>query len=267
MQKKGKGGFLFISHSHKDMDKVRLLRNSLEEAGYEPLCFYLKCLDDNIDELDDLIKREIDAREWFVYAISDNSRDSDWVQKECEWRTREESKNKQILKWNLESNVSVDEVSKKLIKGLRVNIIHSSDDSEFVAKLITKLREKDLQVTADMNIARKDWKKWENKIRDNIEKSSNYGANIVIFSKNSVNSYYLKRKVEVAHFRGSLIIPVFIDDVELETRMEFILCKSRSIIASTFSKKPIKDEKDLNLFVERVVNEIRHVLDMEFNNL
>ena len=28
------GGFLFISHSHKDMDQVRQLRNKLEEAGW-----------------------------------------------------------------------------------------------------------------------------------------------------------------------------------------------------------------------------------------
>ena len=68
MEKECNGGFLFISHSHKDMDKVRQLRNNLEDEGYEPLCFYLKALDDSEEELDDLIKREIDAREWFIYA-------------------------------------------------------------------------------------------------------------------------------------------------------------------------------------------------------
>ena len=52
MQEEANGGFLFISHSHKDLKKVRQLRNNLEEAGYEPLCFYLKCLDDS-DELED----------------------------------------------------------------------------------------------------------------------------------------------------------------------------------------------------------------------
>ena len=74
------GGYVFISHSHKDIAEVRKLRNRLEENGFEPLCFYLKCLTDK-DEVDGLIKREIDAREWFVYVDSPNARDSEWVRK------------------------------------------------------------------------------------------------------------------------------------------------------------------------------------------
>ena len=37
-------GYIFLSHSHKDINKVRQIRNQLEEEGFEPLCFYLKCL-------------------------------------------------------------------------------------------------------------------------------------------------------------------------------------------------------------------------------
>ena len=66
---KGEGGYMFISHSHLDIEKVRKIRNALEEAGFDPLCFYLKCLTDE-DEVEGLIKREIDAREWFVYIDS-----------------------------------------------------------------------------------------------------------------------------------------------------------------------------------------------------
>ena len=59
---KSKGGYIFLSHSHEDIEKVREIRNSLEQDGFEPLCFYLKCLSDD-SEIEDLIKREIDARE------------------------------------------------------------------------------------------------------------------------------------------------------------------------------------------------------------
>ena len=41
------GGYVFISHSHKDIEKVRILRNVMEENGFEPLCFFLKCLTKN----------------------------------------------------------------------------------------------------------------------------------------------------------------------------------------------------------------------------
>ena len=54
------GGSVFISHCHKDLPSVRMIRNRMEEEGFEPICFYLKCLTDE-SEIDSLIKREIDA--------------------------------------------------------------------------------------------------------------------------------------------------------------------------------------------------------------
>ena len=75
------GGWVFISHSHQDIDKVRKVRNHLERLGFEPLMFYLKCLSDE-DEIEELIKREIDEREWFIYADSPMARSSKWVRAE-----------------------------------------------------------------------------------------------------------------------------------------------------------------------------------------
>jgi len=43
----GEGGYVFISHSHQDIEKVRKIRNEMEDQGFEPLCFYLKCLTDD----------------------------------------------------------------------------------------------------------------------------------------------------------------------------------------------------------------------------
>ena len=97
------GGYVFISHSHQDIVKVRQIRNAMEEEGFEPLCFYLKCLSDE-DEIEDLIKREIDAREWFVYA-----RASGWVRKEREYIASLGSK--QIITIDLEAAGSMQDVS------------------------------------------------------------------------------------------------------------------------------------------------------------
>ena len=81
---KSEGGYVFISHAHKDIGAIRKIRNYLEDNGLEPICFYLRCLSDN-DEILDLIKREIDAREWFLLVDSENARQSKWVKTEVEY--------------------------------------------------------------------------------------------------------------------------------------------------------------------------------------
>ena len=76
--------WVFLSHSNKDFDKLVPVRNELEKRGYRPLLFFLKCLEDE-NEISDLIKREIDARERFILCESHNARDSKWVQKEVDY--------------------------------------------------------------------------------------------------------------------------------------------------------------------------------------
>ena len=74
-------GWVFVSHSNRDFDRVRRVRNALEDAGHYPLLFFLRCLTDD-QELDDLIKREICERNFFLYCKSEAARTSPWVQRE-----------------------------------------------------------------------------------------------------------------------------------------------------------------------------------------
>lgn len=76
--------YIFMSHSGDDFDKVRLVRNYLEEKSLRPLLFHLKCLTDP-DEILNLIKREIDVRPRFILCDSENARGSEWVQKEMHY--------------------------------------------------------------------------------------------------------------------------------------------------------------------------------------
>lgn len=252
------GGFLFISHSHHDMDKVRQLRNRLEDEGFDPLCFYLKCLDEHPEELNDLIKREIDARQWFVYAVSPNSEKSTPVQCERRWRKRPESKNRQEWKWDLESDIPIDEISKTLIKGLRVNIIYAHRDIGFVNKLKDKLKEKDLQVTTDFDM--NPGKDWNEQLMGMAKAASEFGTNIVVLSENSIHSKPVIDEVKFASECKSMIIPVYIDDVELDG---YLLLRLHGI-QGIMPENPIKDETDLDSFVEKVVDEIRLSLDRYF---
>lgn len=78
------GFWVFVSHSTKDFERVRLVRNALEDSGFRPILFYLKCLE-NENEVNDLLKREIDARKRFILCDSPNAQASKFVQSEVEY--------------------------------------------------------------------------------------------------------------------------------------------------------------------------------------
>lgn len=83
MTEEATGAWIFVSHSHGDLEKVRRVRNALEERGHNPLLFFLKCLGDD-SEVDALIRREIEARTHFILCDSPNARKSRWVQAEAD---------------------------------------------------------------------------------------------------------------------------------------------------------------------------------------
>ena len=78
------GFWVFVSHSTKDFERVRLVRNALEDSGFRPILFYLKCLE-NETEVNDLLKREIDARKRFILCDSPNAQASKFVQSEVDY--------------------------------------------------------------------------------------------------------------------------------------------------------------------------------------
>jgi TIR domain-containing protein len=73
-------GWIFVSHSTKDLEPVRRIRDYLEAKSHHPLLFFLKCIRDT-DELDSLITREIEARTIFLLCDSPNARSAQWVQR------------------------------------------------------------------------------------------------------------------------------------------------------------------------------------------
>jgi hypothetical protein len=73
--------WIFVSHSHQDLAAVRHVRDEIERQNANPLLFFLLCLKED-EEVSDLIKREISARNFFVLCDSDAARGSKWVQKE-----------------------------------------------------------------------------------------------------------------------------------------------------------------------------------------
>ena len=109
--------YIFVSHSQKDIEKVRRVRDYLEGRSVEPILFNLKCLTDD-DELSGLVQREIEARKGFLYLQSPNAQASARVRAEVSY-ARDMAK-KHIYTVNLNSGWFVQKMSlNRMIRGLR----------------------------------------------------------------------------------------------------------------------------------------------------
>lgn len=128
-----KGCWIFISHSSADIKKIRIIRNEFEKYGQNPLAFHLKCLSTDTNEgrteLENLIKREIIARDWFVYCESKAAKQSQYVQME-----RDFVKNcgkKMIWQLNLDEDLTtILEKVKHICCHLQVFISYSHADTD-----------------------------------------------------------------------------------------------------------------------------------------
>ena len=136
------GGTVFISHSHKDLPKVRQIRNFLEKNGFDPLCFFMQCLSDE-DEIDDLLKREIDAREWFAFMESPNSIQSAWVKKERDYILK--NRDKKILYYRLQDN-SPEQIANHIMDHMTVYVCYSEREKELGSFVAKSLRSMDFRV-------------------------------------------------------------------------------------------------------------------------
>ncbi len=80
-----RGAWIFVSHSNRDFEKVRKVRNYLETKGHKPILFYLKAQENERWEtvFEGFIKDEIRSREVFVLCNSPNADESKPVLQEA----------------------------------------------------------------------------------------------------------------------------------------------------------------------------------------
>ena len=137
--------WIFLSHSSADFEKVRLIRNYLEEKKCRPLMFYLKCLNSE-EETFELIKREIDVRTRFVVCDSDNARASKWVRKEIEYITGKEPKRSYL---RLDLTKSINELKTDIdlyVSKTAVYISYRRRDLDMVRQVKNRLAKYDVRV-------------------------------------------------------------------------------------------------------------------------
>ncbi len=241
---KGKGGYIFISHSHDDIEKVRKLRNDLEQNGFEPLCFYLKCLNDD-SEIEDLIKREIDAREWFIYVDSENARNSKWVTLEREYINR--TNQKKILQFELDDSDAAGETVEKIARNLRIFLSHASSDRIVADKIKAKLIQKDFLVFDDRRI--NSIELYEESVVNSITQIGQEGCVIALISEKSVQSNLVKQELNCAIYCNCNIIPVILGKPEIPGALQLQLATLQHYFLSA-----APSDQEIEDMIERIAN-------------
>lgn len=219
---KALGGYIFLSHSHKDIEKVRDIRNALEANGFEPLCFYLKCLDDD-SEVEDLIKREIDAREWFIFLNSENSRNSKWVLLEREYITKTNSK--KIITIDLDDASAIHNALHKITHELRAFLAYSSKDAAIAKCIQQRLSEKDYLVyDLDKISCGADWAET---IANMLAEVAESGVTIALITNDFLQSLWAKRELTFVLENGGKVIPIFLGDTQptMALRLQLAKCQ------------------------------------------
>lgn len=186
---KGSGGYIFLSHSHEDIEKVRIIRDALEKAGFEPLCFYLKCLR-SADEIEDLIKREIDAREWFIFLDSENARRSKWVTMERKYVMK--SDRRKIINVDLADEVSIRSAMEKMLHDLRIYFSYSARDEKLARRIKNKLEEKDYLVFFPPDSIPVGTSSYTAEIASAVSEAARDGCVLALLTENFVHSDHWK---------------------------------------------------------------------------
>ena len=208
---KNGGCWIFLSHSSADIEKVRQIRNEFERYGHNPLAFHLRCLSDTTEEgkreLNDLIIREIDSREWFVFCESPEAQASEYVKMEKEHILNTGKSNI----WSVDMTRPVEEilkVVKDICTRIKVFISHSHKDHDLAKKIADKLIEKDYDVWLDNKTPSGDNPKDSENAAS--RKIANYGFVLALITDNYMDSPSCAKEVAMAIERLAVVIPVII---------------------------------------------------------
>ena len=204
------GGSVFISHSHNDLPKVRLIRNKLEEKGFDPLCFYMQCLTDE-DEIEGLLQNEIDARDWFAFVDSENSRASAWVKKERDYILN--VRDKRVLFYSLEDS-SPEDIADQIMDNMTVYVCYSERDREYGRLVAEKLSGMELRVydrcgdDADLDdvLSEENMRRTEEAIKD----AAKHGCFLYIMTDRSKQALLMRKELEYAVMYGASIAVAFL---------------------------------------------------------
>lgn len=250
--------YVFLSHSHYDYEKVRVVRDLLEEEGFRPLMFFLKCLEkDEYNELTHtLIKEEIDSRQRFILCRSKNADNSKWVQFEVD-----HIKKLQRPYETVDLDASIDVQKQVLLRFKRRSTVYLSyppAQKQLAVLVEQELKKNDFKPFIDNKIYTGDY--YVHRINDAITRASMEGYILVFLDRKISKSYFIYHEIRHAIKMRGHIIPVVLSDAgfrefqelqKLEEWFPFQLIDVRDTISQGGNTAQIIVEKliqiDLNL--------------------
>ncbi len=205
--------WVFISHSNKDFEKVRKIRNYLEEHSCRPLLFYLMCLSEE-EEIDQLIKREIDCRTRFIICSSEHSRKSKWVKSEIDYiKTSRRSFH------TIDLSASEQEIKKELdlfLKSTQVFFSFAREDSELALEVFQHVQKYDIRCAANIHNAAEATDAQQPFTDSSFEQKIAFlkGAGFLVFfaSRHSLNNERMREELSKAVTEGARILALAVDE-------------------------------------------------------
>ena len=252
------GAWIFLSHSTKDWSKVRKVRNLLEKKGHRPLVFFLKCLNDH-SELDDLIRREIEARSWFLLCNSENAENSTWVQEEISYIKTLDNKYYQEINLNDSLEEQILQIE-RLSKRINVFLSYSNEDKAYANRIRMALQDNDYSVWQD-SVSLEPGADWKQEITGAIDQAINRGFVLVLMSSKTMQSSFVNFEVQYAmekasqSTRGVNILPVIMRDTDVV--QDAMPPKLQKLLADIKWFKFSNDE-DFNTNIDRLIGLMRN---------
>lgn len=216
--KKRTNGWVFISHSSKDFEYVRTVRDYLEDSGFSTLMLYLKSLDDPSKEkqMKEILKWEIDARNIFVLCESIDALKSSWVKWEIDYV--EGLTNKIVTKIDIDKlkYKKCTELSKldNLMNNSTIYSIYSREDKNRVNLILDKLNSIGFRIFED-TVSMKLGSNISDKLNSSINAIAEKGVVLIFLSENAINSNWFWKEKQMALNEQAFIIPIILDGVEL----------------------------------------------------
>ena len=216
-----KGAWIFVSHSTKDIEEVRAVRNELERLGHYPLLFFLKCIEAD-EELDDLLKREIKARNFFILCDSRNAQASRWVQQEVALIRSLPGKSYEVIDLASDWRVQLPRIE-RLSRKATLFLSYSADARAEVHQLAHDLRELDYRIFFD-EAALAPGDDWRGRIQAAIDEALRFGLFLLFLTASALQrrhswqyaelSYALDRSRTLLPGKPS-VIPIILGDPTL----------------------------------------------------
>jgi hypothetical protein len=210
------GAWIFLSHSNKDFEKVREIRNELEKRGHKPIMFYLKCLEGDNAMLPDLLRREIAAREWFILCDSPNAQASQYVRDEVELIKSMEGKTIEVVDLSKELQTELHKLI-RISKRATVFVSCAAPDRQIAKRIRRVLLAHDYSVSTDPNEL-PPGSDWGRAVLDALDEASRQGFVLHLLSPAAFASAYIETIATHAFHESKRmnVLPVIVAPFERE---------------------------------------------------